>query len=322
MKRILWGIGIFIVLLLSGWIGTSGAVVDRIVAVINQEVITLSDVEKWVAKLQGEIQAEGRLERREKMLEIHRNILNQLVEEKLIDQEVKRAKVKVTGKEIEAALEDIRRRNGLTQEMLEKTLARDGTTLEAFKKEVERKIQRMKLINQSLKVELKPSEKDLRDFYEKNADRYRKGESYRPGHILFHVPKEATDQEVREIRKNCQKVLEKISKGEDFGELALLYSEDASAKDRGDLGYFKKGELLPAFEKEALRLEVGDVSGIVRTSFGFHIIKLLDRKGGQPLPYDAVKEEVQKDYYEKEMEKAFRQFLTNLKEKSIIDIKL
>ena len=61
----------------------------------------------------------------------------------------------------------------------------------------------------------------------------------------------------------------------------------------GDLGYFKKGELLPAFEKEALRLQVGEVSGIIRTDFGFHIIKLLDRKGGEPLPFEEIKEKVQ-----------------------------
>ena len=72
-----------------------------------------------------------------------------------------------------------------------------------------------------------------------------------------------------------------------------------SNKDRGDLGYFKKGELLPVFEREALRLKVGEVSGIVRTEFGFHIIKLLDRKGVEPLPFEEVKERVMADYYDK-----------------------
>lgn len=320
MKRILFGTGIF--LLWSGWVSTSQAVVDRIVAIINQEPITLSEVERSATGIQNEIRAEDRLERQEKVLELHRKVLNQLVEEKLIDQEIKRSGIKVTSKEVEGTLEDIRRRNSLTEEMLEKTLARDGITLDFFKKEIEKKVQRMKLINHSLKVELKPTERDLKDFYAKNADRYRGIETYRTSHILFHVPKGASEEEIQKAKKNCQKVLEKIRRGEDFGETALLYSEDSSAKDRGDLGYFKKGELLPAFEKEALRLGVGEVSGIVRTEFGFHIIKLVERKGGEPLPFESVKEDVQKDYYEKEMEKAFRQFLTTLKQKSIIEIKL
>ena len=94
------------------------------------------------------------------------------------------------------------------------------------------------------------------------------------------------------------------------------------SKDRGDLGFFKKGELLTAFEREALRLNVGETSGIVRTEFGFHIIKLLDRRGVEPLPFEEVKEKVQADYSEKEAENSFKQVIATLKEKAVIEIKL
>ena len=179
-----------------------------------------------------------------------------------------------------------------------------------------------RLIAWSVKVEVKAGEKELREFYQKNLSRYRTNETYRPAQILFIIPKEATPEEIREIRKKCQTVLERIRKGEDFGEMALLYSEDTSNRDHGDLGYFKKGELLPVFEKEALRLKVGEVSGVIRTEFGFHIIKLLDRKGMDPLPFEEVVERVKADYYDGEMEKAFRQYLSTLKEKAVIEIKL
>ena len=104
--------------------------------------------------------------------------------------------------------------------------------------------------------------------------------------------------------------------------MAILYSEDTSNRDHGDLGYFRKGELLPVFEKEALRLKVGEVSGIIRTEFGFHIIKLLDRKGTDPLPFEEIRERVKAEYYDGEMEKAFKQYLSTLKEKAVIEIKL
>jgi len=169
---------------------------------------------------------------------------------------------------------------------------------------------------------MKTGERELREFYEKNKDRYRTNETYRPAHILFVIPKGATPEEIREIRKRCQNVLEKIKGGQDFGEMALLYSEDASNKDRGDLGNFRKGELVPAFEREALRLKVGEVGGIIRTEYGFHIIKLLDRKGVDPLPFEEVKEKVQGDYYDSEMEKAFKQYIITLKQKAVIEIKL
>lgn len=313
---------ILILFFVSGLFFPSEAVVDRIVAVVNQEIITLSEVEKMVGHLKDEIATEDRLERRNRLNELSRMALERLIEERLIDQEAKRTGIKVSAKEIEGAIEEIKRRNSATQEDLEKALARDGLTLEAFKKEIEKKILRTKLVQLAIKVEPNVGEKELREFYLKNSERYRTEESYRPGHILFRVPKEATAEEVREIRAKCQKVHAKLKAGEDFGEMALLYSEDFSSKDRGDLGFFKKGELLPVFEKEALRLKVGEVSNIVRTDFGFHIIKLLDRKGGDPLPYEEVKERIRQDYLEMEFEKSLRQFLATLREKSIIEIKL
>ena len=309
-------------LFLCGPISLSEAVVDRVVAVVNQEMITLSEVEKWIDPLKQETVTEDRLQKREQKETLCRQVLEKLIEEKLIDQEVKKSGIKISSKEIDAALEEIRQRNGVTQEGLEKALAVEGLTLEAYKKQIEKGLQRQRLISWSVKVESKAGEKELREFYQKNVGRYRTNETYRPSHILFIIPKGAIPEEIREIRKKAQSVLEKIKGGEDFGKMALLYSQDASAKNHGDLGYFKKGELFPAFEREALLLKVGEVSGLVRTDFGFHIIKLLDRKGLEPLPFEEVKEKVMADYYEVETAKALRQFLSTLKEKSVIEIKL
>ena len=310
------------ILLLYGPTSLSEAVVDRVVAVVNQEMITLSEVEKRIPLLKEEIATEDRLEKQERMRALYRQVLEKLIEEKLIDQEAKKSGVKISSKEVEATMEEVKRRNAATQEDLEKALAVEGLTLETYKKQIEKGLQRQKLINWSVKVEGKAGEKELREFYQKNIGRYRVNETYRPGQILFVIPKGATPEEIREIRKKCQKVLERIKKGEDFGEMALLYSEDTSNRDHGDLGYFRRGELLPVFEREALRLKVGEVSGIIRTDFGFHIIKLLDRKGTAPLPFEEVMERVKADYYDGETEKAFKQYLSTLREKAVIEIKL
>ncbi|MCJ7784544.1 MAG: peptidylprolyl isomerase [Desulfobacterales bacterium] len=320
MKRLFYLVGF--ILFLCGSTSLSEAVVDRVVAVVNQEIITLSEVEKRIPPLKEEIVTEGRLEKQERIQALCRQVLEKLIEEKLIDQEVKKSAVKISSKDIEATVEEIKRRSSATQEDLEKALAVEGLTLETYKKQIEKSLQRQRLINLSVKIEEKAGEKELREFYQKNISRYRTNETYRPGQILFIIPKEATPEEIREIRKKCQKILEKIKKGEDFGEMALLYSEDASNKDHGDLGFFRKGELLPVFEREALRLKVGEVSGIIRTEFGFHIIKLLDRKGMDPLPFEEVIERVKADYYDGAMEKAFRQYLSTLKERAVIEIKL
>ncbi len=307
---------------LCGSISSSEAVVDRVVAVVNQEIITLSEVEKWIDPAAQEMVSEDRLEKRERNEVLFRQVLERLIEEKLIDQEVKRSGVKISSKEIDAALEEIKRRNAATEEDFQKALAIEGQTIETYKKQIEKGLQRQKVISWSVKVESKPEEKDLREFYQKNLVRYRTNETYRASHILFVIPKNAVPDEIREIRKKAQNVLEKIKGGADFGEMALLYSQDTSAKNRGDLGYFKKGELFPAFEKEALRLKVGEVSGLLRTEFGIHIVKLLDRKEMEPVPFEEVKDKVKADYYEAEIQKAFKQFISTLKERAVIEIKL
>jgi peptidyl-prolyl cis-trans isomerase SurA len=311
-----------LILFLYGPISFTEAVVDRVVAVVNQEIITFSEVEKMANPLKESVVTKDRFERQQQLQEIYRKTLEKLIEEKLIEQEVKKSGIKVSSKEIEAAIEEVKRRNVATQEDLEKALAGEGLTLEIYKKQIEKGIQWKRLLSWMVRVETKVGEKELRDFYQKNIDRYRVNETYRASHILFIVRKEATPDEIQVIKKKCLKVLEKIKEGEDFGEMALLYSEDTSSRDRGDLGYVKKGELLPTFEKEVLRLKIGEVSGIIRTEFGFHIVKLLDHKGIDPLPFEEVKERVHTDYYDSEMEKALRQFLSTLKEKSIIEIKL
>ena len=313
----------FVIWGLAGGLSTSEAVVDRIVAVVNEEVITLSEVDRIIGPfLKEAVRAEDRLERKEQLNRVRRQALDALIEEKLMDREVKKAGIKVTPREVEAVIDDVKKQNKVTQEGLERALAVEGITFEQYKTQIERKILRTKLVQWSVKVEPKASEKQLREFYEQNAERYRTPETLRPAHILFGIPREAPSEKVQEVRKKCQEVLDRIRKGEDFGEMALLYSQDPSAKDRGDLGYFKKGELLPAFEKEFNRLRVGEVGGIIRTEFGFHLIKLLDRRGGTPMPFEEAKAQVQKEYFRSETDRAVRQFITSLKEKSVIDIRL
>ena len=127
--------GIYLFFLLFGAWTVSEAVVDRVVAVVNQEIITLSEVEKWKGPFLTEIKTEDRLARQEQIQGVLRKILDRLVEEKLIDQEVKRLGLKLSAKEMEGAIEEMRRRNNLTQENFEKALIMEGLSLEGFKKE-------------------------------------------------------------------------------------------------------------------------------------------------------------------------------------------
>jgi peptidyl-prolyl cis-trans isomerase SurA len=289
---------------------------------VNKEFITLSDLEKWAGPLPEAFETSDRVERQWKLIEARRRVLDQLIEEKLVEQEAQRLGIKVAAKDVDGTIEEVKRRNGVTQEELEKALTRDGFTLSSYRKQIESKMLRIRLINMAVKVDPKASEKDLREFYRQNLDRYRTIESYRPGHILCGVAPNAPPEEVREARRKCQGLLERAQKGEDFGELAVLFSEDASARSGGDLGTFKQGELVPNIEREVLNLKVGEVGGLLRTEFGFHVLKLLDRQGGQPPPFEEIQDRVRTEYLETEIDKALRQYMTTLRQKSTVEIKL
>lgn len=160
------------ILFLCGPIAFTEAVVDRVVAVVNKEIITLSEVEKRMPPLKEEIATGHRLEKQERMQALCREVLERLIEEKLIDQEAKRSGIKISSKDIEAAVEEIKRRNNASQEELEKALAVEGLTIETYKKQIEKSLQRQKLINWEVKVEEKPGEKELKEFYQSNIGRY------------------------------------------------------------------------------------------------------------------------------------------------------
>jgi len=179
----------FVILGLAGDFSTTEAVVDRVVAVVNAEVITLSEVDRAIGPfLKEAVRAEDRLERKEQLNRVRRQALDTMIEEKLMDREIKRVGIKVTPREVETVIDDIKKQNKATQEDLERALAKEGMTFEQYKTQIEQRILRTKLVQWSVKVEPKASEKQLREFYEQNAERYRTPETLRPAHILFGIP--------------------------------------------------------------------------------------------------------------------------------------
>ena len=317
-------LSILILLIFGLSVGICGAtIIDKIVAIVNGEIITLAELERYRSKLRDRSEAIGNpLEKRTKMFESRRKILDHLIEEKLVDQQCKKMSIKVTAWDLDMAIEDVKKLNAITDEQLKSALKADGLSWEDYRQKLREQIKRAKLVSRVVRSEVIVDEEGLKRFYIEHIDRFKEPDQIRASHILIIIPQDADDLLVEALRHKGEKISERLRRGEDFQELARLYSDDASAKNGGDLGLFKRGELLPEFERVTFTLQPGQVSGIVRTKVGFHIIKVTMRKEGSVIPYEEVKEKVENQYIEEESQRLYEAWLKKVKAESFIEVKL
>jgi peptidyl-prolyl cis-trans isomerase C len=153
------------------------------------------------------------------------------------------------------------------------------------------------------------SEEEMKKFYEENKEKFKGGEQVKASHILVKTEKEAQD------------VLAQLKKGASFEELAKKYSTDSTASKGGDLGWFPKGAMVPEFDKVAFSLKDGEMSGIVKTNFGFHIIKVTGKRPAGIRTYDEVKEQIKANLLPAKQQEIFQKMKEDLKKSSKVSIK-
>jgi len=304
--------------------GISGAtIIDKIVAIVNGEIITLAELELYWSKLREDSETTSNpLEKRAKTFESRKEALNRLIEEKLVDQQCEKLSIKVSGRDLDMAIEHVKRLNAITDEQLKDALMAEGLSLEDYRKQVREQIRRAKLVSRVVGKKVTVDDEGLRRFYIEHIEQFKEPDQIRASHILIMIPQDADDLLVETLRHKGETILEMLRRGEDFQELASLYSDDASAKKGGDLGFFKRGEFLPDFERATFNLQPGQVSGLVRTKIGFHIIKVTAKKEGSVVPYEEVMKKVENQYIEEDTQRLYKTWLEKVKAESFIDVKL
>ncbi len=200
----------------------------------------------------------------------------------------------------------------IIRELILQQAAKDGLDKSP---EIAEKLQDLKkrlivesFLKKKVETEAKVSDEDLKKFYEQNKDKFKSGEQIRASHILVKTEKEAQD------------ILAKLKAGAKFDELAKKYSVDSSAAKGGDLGWFGKGSMVPAFEKAALALKEGQISGIVKSDFGYHIIKLTGKRPAGIRPFEEVKEQIKGAIMPSKQQEIFQKIKDELKKTAKITI--
>lgn len=315
---------LLISIVFSHFVSVCGAtIVDKVVAIVNGEIITLSELERFRSRIRDESERTGNPRKKgEENLQLKREILDHLIREKLVDQKCKRMGIKVSERDIDMAIEDVKRANSLNDEQLKMALRSEDLSWEDFRLQLRQEIKKAKLLSRVVKPELTGEEERIRNFYIENIERFKEPDRIRASHILIAIPQDADDLLVEALRFKGEMILERLGHGDNFQELARLYSNDVTADNGGDLGYFKRGELLPEFERATVNLEAGQISGLVRTKVGFHIIKVTEKKQGSVTPYEEVEKKVRNLYFEEESKRLFEDWLEKVRAESFIEVRL
>jgi peptidyl-prolyl cis-trans isomerase SurA len=301
-----------------------GELVDRVAAVVNNEIITLGEVMKRAgADLQRSDQETPPEERAKKHQEITLKVLDAVIDEKLLDQELKESKIVIDDKQVDLGVQEVMKRYNFTAEQLAQAVANEGITLSEYREQMRKQLGRYQLMREKVAKLVKVTDSDVRTEYDRMARDEGKEVEVHVRHIVVSVAENAPQAEVDKAFATASQIAaEARAPGVDFAELAKKKSQGSSAADGGDLGFFRRGAMVPAFEKVAFSLKPGEVSDPVRTSVGWHVIKLEERRAVGLLPLADLKPQIEDKLRREQGERAAAQYIKTLRQAAVVEVKL
>jgi peptidyl-prolyl cis-trans isomerase SurA len=320
MKRVA-GIAVVAALLVAP--AARAELVDRVAAVVNNDVITLSEVEQRAVPLLARVELKDPKERAAVREKILRQALDLMVGEKLMEQQLRDKNMDVTDQEIDATVDSVKQEQHLTSDQLEQALREQGFTVQSYRDMLKKTLARRKLVAAQVRPKVKISDEDVKAEYA----RWAKSESSDPEvharHILVQVPANAPADAVEKARQKALALAQEARKpGVDFAQLAKQKSEGPSAADGGDLGFFRRGVMVPEFDKVAFHLKEGEVGEPIRTKFGWHVIKLEEKRAVGVKSFEEMKDELRDKMLMGQLEKYTEDYVQELKQGAAVEIKL
>ncbi len=285
-------------------------VVDRVVAVVNNEVITMSDLQREIAVMKkGDADQDKR------------SVLEDMIDRKLQMAAAKRSGMDVTDKELADALADIMKRNNLDGAQFEAALAREGLTLDQYKSELREQMTLSRMFNKHVRSGVSIDEAEARVFYQNNVKAYALPEEIRVRQIFLQLPENATPAQDAAVLEKARAVYERAKRGDDFIRLVRETSNGVTAKQDGDLGFMQREHALPEIEEAVRTLRPGELAGPLKFAGGYNIIRLEEVRT-QARPFEKVKDDILKTLYERKVENTYRGWLQTLRSDSHIENRL
>jgi len=257
----------------------------------------------------------------DRLAELKKNIIDNIVNTELLFQEAKAKNVKVDENRVMAQYNGLMSRYNSEEEFV-KSLAREHFTVEQLKAEIRKGQMIGAMLEKELFKNIKIADEQAREYFEKNKDKYKRPDMVKARHILIKLEPDASSDKVADVNKRIREIEKKIAEGGSFEELAKKFSEGPSAPRGGDLGLFPRGVMVKEFEDVAFSLKPGEVSKPVRTQFGLHLIKVEEiQEAGVP-DFEKVKKSIAQNIENDERKKLVEQYIEGLKNKSEIKVLL
>jgi len=271
-------------------------IVDRVVASIDGEPVTQSEIERWVRS-------------RRLASEPSREALETYVTEELLVREAKAQGIQARDTDVERYIAQVKAQGRLDDAAFGRALEEQGLTIETYRENVRREIEKSELVNKEVRGRVSVSPEEVRRHYDEHKAEYAVAERVRLQMILIPLPANASPEMAAQGEMFIRALHGEISNGADFAEMARRYSRGPGAAEGGDLGFFKRGELVKPLEDVAFRLRAGAVSDPIRSPAGFHLLKVEEREGTIEQPFEAVKDQIRAELYDAALEQRYQAWL-------------
>jgi peptidyl-prolyl cis-trans isomerase SurA len=290
-------------------------IIERVVAVVNDKAIFLSDVRRRaVPYLERLMELPSEAQRSEARTMLYRQIVSQLIDEELIRQAAVKMEIRVTNADVERAVANVIQQNQLTPEEFWEAIAEQGMSEAQYRQSLRDQLLHLKVMNQRVRSRVNITERDVRREYDTRARQANRALRFRASHIFFPLPASAGILEVTEVREKATSVREAIDSKDAFERAVREHGG-------GDLGWLSQGDLPRELERSLMALAPGEFGPPVRGSAGYHIFFVLERErsgGSVAPPFEAVKDEIYRAMLDEAMDRQEALFLEELKREADI----
>lgn len=298
--------------------------IDRVVAVLDEEAIFLSEVETRAAPFLAEIPQGGtEAERAQLRQRVIRETLDRMIDDKLIRHAATRLHLTVTEDDVDQFIERIARERGATTDQLYAGLEHEGISRAVYRGHMETEVWRLKLLQLRVRGRINITESDLQEAYRRFVRESAGAAAIRAAHIFISVPADATPAQESAALARASEAARRARAGEDFTTLAAQLSEDeATQASGGDLGEIQPGVLPEALERSLVQLENGEISDPVRGPNGFHVLRVTSRRAVTPPPFEEVRDRLYGALLNREMQRHQEIYLRELRRAASIDVRM